>query len=424
MDQYGNIDFYGLAIGILSFFLVFPYVYYLLQKFGLNRTPIINAVIFSAIGHFLGAITLYWFAITAGADSIFYFKNASTHYQGLGYYFAFLVLGYAKAYLLGESFLGAFLISGAIGFVASVYYLLTYKILLDKMSGPYPLYHEDPNQLIYPAFLLVCWPSYFFWSAAIIKDNFAFISISIILFVIARGKVTLSSLIMVIITSFLAFMVRPYLFVIFAFTAVTYLLLNSKLSVLFKIFILSLLSMLTILLLPLLGDYAMMLNFSSATVTNIGEYAVRQQQYMHLGSSIPIPTHNPHLTFLFLPYLVFANLFLPLGIGAHNMIGAISSVENIYFLGWAIFFIKNRTLWKSLKNTLRIASFFMIYSLVGMSCLSIMNSNLGLAMREKMMYVPAMLICIFLTYAYRRMLLIQQHHVEQEQQSALASEPT
>jgi len=411
-----GIDFYGITIGILAFFLVFPYVYYLLRKFGLDRKSIMYAVVLSAIGHFIGAVALYWFVITAGADSIFYFNNASIHYQGLGYYFAFFVLGYAKAYLLGESFLGAFLISGALGFLASIYYLLTYKILLDKISGKYPLYEIDKKQLTYPALLLLCWPSYFFWSAAIVKDNFAFLSIGMILFVVARGKISISSLIMLGIAFFLGFMIRPYLFIIFTFSTFIYLLLGSKWNIFFKITIISLLIASTYALLPLLGDYAMMMNFSSSTLGSMGEFAVRQQQYMNVGSSIPIPTHNPYLTFLFLPYLIFIDLFLPLGIGANNFIGIISSVENAYFLWWAVFFIRNKPLWKELKNNLRITRFFMIYSLFGMSCLSIMNSNLGLAMREKMMYVPAMLICIFLTYAYKRMRLIHHYNQQEEEQ--------
>lgn len=409
MDIYGNLDFWGIAVGILSFFLAFLYSYYLLQKFDLNRRAILNMVLVSAIGHFIGAIALYYYAYKIGADSVFYFQNATMDLKnfGFGYWFAFVVLGYLKFYLLGESFLGSFLMSGAIGLIGSVYYLLTFKILLDKISDKYAYYRIDQAQLLYPALLLLCWPSYFFWSAAIIKDNFAFISIAMILFVIARGKLSLSSFIMLGIAFFLGFMVRPYLFVIFAISSGIYILLGSKLNFFLKFSILVILALMALLLMPVLTQYGMIVHFSGGSLGDVGKYAVRQQQYGNIGSSIPVPTHNPYLTFFFIPYLVLADLFLPLGIGANNFIGMISSVENAYFLFWAYIFLKQKEIWRKLKQKIPTIKFFMIYSLFGMSCLSIMNSNLGLAMREKMMYVPALLICIFLTYAYSRILSIK-----------------
>ncbi len=412
MDSIGEVDARGICVGILAFLFVLPYVYYLLKKFELNTQPILISVLLSALGHLLGAVAMFLFAITAGADSVFYFKNAVLGYQGLGYYFAFTVIGYARHFLLGNSFLSCFLVSGAIAFVASVYYLLTYKILLDRLSKPHFLYRYDAKQLTLPAFLLLCWPSYFFWSSALVKDNFAFLSIGMILFVVAQSKITLSNLITLAIGGFLGLIVRPYLFVIFIFSAFLYLIWGSKWNAGVKIAVIGMLCLGTFLMLPILGDYAMMLRFSGTTLTEVGQFAVRQQQYMNIGSSIPIPTHDPHLTFLFIPYLVLVNLFLPLGIGASNAIGLISSIENAYLLGWVVVFWRNRVIWKLVRDKLSITVYFFIFSLFGMSCLSIMNSNLGLAMREKMMYVPALLMCVFLTYAYRRMLILEQQEEE------------
>ncbi|GEM_PF-3599868 len=416
--MYSYVDSYGLAIGILSFFFAAPFVYYLLQKYHLNRKSILKISLLSALGHFIGAYALCYFAVTSGADSVYYFHEATLTYEGMGYHFAFLLLGYAKAYLLGESFLGAFLISGAIAWIASTYFLLIYKILLDKISGPNRLYEIDPKQLTYPALLLLCWPSYFFFSPGLIKDNFAFIGIGMILFVAVRGKLTISSLMMLAIASFFGFMVRPYLFIIFGLSAFIYLLLGSRLTLFFKIGAIGLIIIITLAMLPLLSDYATMMHFSSSSVAQIGKYAVRQQQYMHVGSSIPVPTHDPIVTFLFLPYLLFCNLFLPLGIGANNSIGIISSIENAYFLWIVVVFIRNKALYIKLKNQYPIIKFLMIYFLFGTSCLSIMNSNLGLAMREKMMYVPAFLICILLTYSYKRMQLIYEYNLGLERDLA------
>lgn len=182
--QYEEFDPYGVCIGIVSFVLALTYAFFLLKKYNLNQKSICNVLVLSAIGHFIGAYALFEFAVNIGADSCLYFANATMKYQGMGYRFAFLVLGYVKEYLLGESFLGSFLLSGAIALIGSTYLLVIYKILLDKISRPHLYYFTDNKQLIYPTILLLCWPSYLFWSAGIVKDNFAFLSITMTLFIL------------------------------------------------------------------------------------------------------------------------------------------------------------------------------------------------------------------------------------------------
>lgn len=407
MNGFPSIDFTGIIIGILAFFFVSPFAFYLLKKYDLNQVGIIKATFFSALGHFIGAYALYLFAIKYGADSIFYWQNATTTYKGTGYPFSCLIFGYTKLHLLGNSFLAAFLVSGAIAFIGSLYYLIAYKILLDRISAPHFSCRCDVRQIVFPAYVLLCWPSYFFFSAAPAKDSIAFFSIGIILFVIVNGKINFSSIFAFCVASFLSFMMRPYLFVIFGVSLFVYLLWMSKLSMFKKISIFIFLGILTFTLLPLLGDYAMFVHFSGHGLAAIGQYAIRQQEYVNYGSVIPVPTHNPILVFFFLPYLVFVDLFLPLGIGATNLIGVLSSIENAYFLGLVIFFICNKAVWKKLSLKAQKTKFLLIYSLFGMACLSLMNSNFGIAMREKMMYVPAMLICILLTYAYKKTLFMQ-----------------
>lgn len=153
-------------------------------------------------------------------------------------------------------------------------------------------------------------------------------------------------------------MIRPYLFVIFAVSMVIYLLWMSKLALLKKIGLLAFIFISTFILLPLLGDYVGFVHFSGHSLISIGEYAVRQQEYVNYGSTIPVPTHNPILTFFFLPYLIFVDLFLPLGIGASNLVGILSSIENIYFLGLVIFLIRNRAVWKALGSKVQKTKFY------------------------------------------------------------------
>jgi hypothetical protein len=407
--HYEELDPYGFLVGILAFLLALLFGYYLLQKFNLNRKPICIAFIISAIGHFIGSWVLFEFAVRVGADSCFYFDNAATHTEAItGYQFAFRTLGYARKYFLGESFLGAFLISGAIALIASTYLVITYKVLLDKISSYQPFYHIDKKQIIFPIIILFCWPSYFFWSAGIVKDNFSFLGIAISLFTIVQGRFNFINITIGATAFTLAFMVRPYLLVIFAVPAFIYIVMGSKIKIHYKLTLFSFLFVIFAIAFPLLSQYSSATHFDS--ITSLGQYAIKQQNYMAIGSSIPIPTNNPHLIFFFIPYLVLGNLLFPLFIGARNLIGIVGSIENFYLLGWLIWFFKNYSTWKDLSSQLRIVKFLMLYFLFGITCLSMISTNLGLAMREKIMYVPALLLCIFSTYAYRRHIVLTEQY--------------
>jgi hypothetical protein len=389
-----------IMVGFGSFLLAWMYGYTALKKCNLICSPRMTLVaLLSLFGHAVGAFAFYYYTANIGSDSSYYFDGATTQYQGLGYWFVFFILGYAKKYLLGESLLNAFMVSGAISFVASIYYLLTYKILLDKIT----IKQAYPNNLLfYPALLLLCWPSYFFWSAGLVKDNFTFLSIGLIFYTIANGKFNLQSLLTLIIAFALGFFVRPYLFVIFSLSIYFYVLLsNQKFAI--KIALSVSLILVTLLLIPLLNLYVKMMHFSGFTLFDFGKYAVQQQNYMQVGTAFPMFTHSAWLVFLFLPYFFLANIFLPLGFGMHGLFTTLSAIENAFLLGLIWFFLKNRPTWKKLKHELNIIYFYLVYFFIGMSCLSIMNTNMGVAMRQKMMYVPALLICIFLTYAYKKM---------------------
>ncbi len=397
-------DFQGLVIGFLSFFTALIFVFFLLVRYDLNRPSILKIVMLSALGHFVGGVLYYYYNIHVGADSGWYFVNATTTYTGTGYFFALFILGYLKLFLVGDSILGAFLFFASLGFLGSVFYLLTYKILLDRLSDGYRYFLVDPKILLFPALLLLCWPSYFFWSAGLVKDSFAFLSIGIFLFFFAQRRINIFSLSLLLIASLMGFLVRPYLFIIIVVAGIIFVLMGSKWNMFAKIGIIVLITCIIALLMPVLQDYGRMVHGGGDTISS---YVIRQQTNMSIGTSIPVPTRNPYLIFLFVPYLIFANLFLPLFIGARNLLGMVGSFENLYLLWLVVFFYKNRKIWSYIKNKIRLAQFFMLFFLVGMGCLGIMCTNLGLGMREKMMYVPAFLILVMLVYAYKRILVVQ-----------------
>jgi len=382
-------------LGIFAYVFAWLYGLFLLKKFDLISGRLICLTLLCLLGHLFGAIANYSYTMMNGSDSLQYFQMASTQCKGLAYWAAYCMMGYAKKYFVGESILNAFLISGAIGFIASIYFLLSYKILLNRLINNIKLYE---HQILFPAFILLCWPSYLFFSAGLIKDCFSFLSVSIVLFVISNNKINLQSCLHLIVAFLLTIFIRPYIFVIFALASVVYFLLNIQkynISYLFLIII----SMIA--LFPLIHNYLVLTHFSGFTIKEIGHFAIQQEEYTQIGSKFPMLTHNPWLVFITLPYLFFANLLLPIGVGIKNNYILISSIENLYLFACILYFYINRSVWNDLKNQLNVVTFLIIYFVIGMSSLSLMNTNVGLAMREKIMYVPVLLICILLTYSYK-----------------------
>jgi hypothetical protein len=153
------------------------------------------------------------------------------------------------------------------------------------------------------------------------------------------------------------------------------------------------------------SSYAAATGLSSFSMHDIAERAIINQQYMNVGSSIPVPTKNPYLMYLFIPYLLLANLCLPLFVGGANFIWLISSCENVFLLYLIVKFLKDWKIWQLIKKKASVLNFFMIYFFVGMAFLGMINTNVGLAMREKMMYVPGLLIIILLTFTYKKILM-------------------
>jgi hypothetical protein len=130
--------------------------------------------------------------------------------------------------------------------------------------------------------------------------------------------------------------------------------------------------------------------------------AVRQQAYQDIGTSFPMPSKNPAFMLLLLPYSFIMNLFFPLFILARNLQSFLQSFENAFLVYLAYYFYRSRDLvFQFAKRTVFIKIFFFFF-VTGIIFIALINTNLGLATREKAMYVPAFFILIGLVYVYKK----------------------
>ena len=111
-------------------------------------------------------------------------------------------------------------------------------------------------------------------------------------------------------------------------------------------------------------------------------------------------TKDPKFVLFALPYNFTMNLVMPMFIFARNIVGYTASLENVFLVYLIYRFWKKRRVYQLIKNKLKPVKLYMSFFIVGMSFMSLINTNLGLAMRQKSMYMPFLLVIMMLVWQY------------------------
>ncbi len=132
-----------------------------------------------------------------------------------------------------------------------------------------------------------------------------------------------------------------------------------------------------------LGD-----NFSAAAIT---EYVEQRQEYNIEGQ------FGIEISELSVPMRMFTYLYRPLFFDAQGLVGVAFSIENVVLLG--ITFIGLFAMINQRRSNLPRYTFWFMLSYVVLSWIILSNTtaNLGIALRQKWMFLP-MLQIIFLSY--------------------------
>ena len=150
-------------------------------------------------------------------------------------------------------------------------------------------------------------------------------------------------------------------------------------------------------------------NLEIVDLDHIASKAQTQQLLLSQGSSFPYPaTKNTWVTLLLLPYGLIMNLVMPLFIFANNITGVLASIENIFLVYLLYQFIRARKTFRLIKLQLEPVKVCFYFFVVGMAFMGLSNTNLGLAMRQKSMYVPAFLVIAMLVWAYQKQGRVKQ----------------
>lgn len=399
----------------------------LLTLFNLTDRFHYKCAISSLIGHVIGGFFYYYVYLHNSSDSLGYFVTATSEWSGYGSGFM-LNVAYVSRYLFGDLYLSTCAFFIFIGFLGSMLYFICFHQLVLRLQSTYELTFNFVK-LKYGYFLIACWPSAFFWTSNLGKDSLCYFAIALFfLSLIQMSSNKILSIIFLLFSGVLGFMVRPYLLVIVSGGYFLWMILGKKnnrnlfLNIFLTLVIIGVLIGLSGVLVSIGGlDYSdktlaertrvqqILLEKGEGDPTGVvhGSFdaitarAVTQQKLLTGGSGISaMPNRSPLTMLIFLPYTMFANLFFPLFFFIRNAVGVVASCQNVLLIFLSYKFLRRIKIWRYIRGIPMLGYMFW-YFIVGIGFLGMINTNLGVADREKLMYLPPFLIIMFLTLSIR-----------------------
>jgi hypothetical protein len=312
------------------------------------------------------------FAMSTSADANRYFNSDNLDFISFKFGTVAVELLTSLLRFIDFSYLGCFLFYNIIGFVGLI-----------SVAGSINIYTKNANkQTKMLGLIFIFLPSISFWSSAIGKDAISFMATGLALWASLNFK--RRKLIMV--TAILSMLfVRPHIAAIMLIAVSISLIFDKKVGTKMKVglFLISLIS--TSVMVPFALKYAGVDN--TAEASDLSSYiAMRQNSNLDGGSSVDIASMP-------LPIKMFTYLFRPLPNEARSITTLFASIDNILLLFIFILGFKHVRRFTA-DGTNR--TYMWTYSFGTLLILSLTTANLGIAMRQKWMFVP-LLAYLFLS---------------------------
>lgn len=325
------------------------------------------------IWHTVFCFVYLWYVANFGGDAVGYFLKA----QALDFEFK---LGTEVIYsivavlvhVFGLSIHGAFLffnIFGVIGlmlFDASLSLATKYKDLRYKVLATF----------------IVFLPSVSFWSSAVGKDAFSFMAVCMALWaaISLRDRIFL-----MIIAIVIMFIVRPHIGGIMIVALAATLFINRGYSIFVRIWLGLVASIFVAIVMPFALNYAGV--GGGASLKDVSEYMEeRQSQNMEGGAGdVDISEMN-------LVLKIYTYLFRPMLYEVNSVFSLAAAIDNLLLL--VLFFVGLSSFGRN--NVFRIGSRFFMWSYSIITCyvLAMTTANLGIALRQKWMFVPVLIFLL------------------------------
>jgi len=383
----------GLAQGIFFIFISLFICCFILIKSRIHFISMFPYLTLSAISRFGAGLVYYFYSAHYGSDAHGYFHQSMISSFGFtSNHLVYCIVWIVRALFTHNSLLGTFYFFSCLGLITSVcYYYLFYSVCIDKLN----IHASDVRKMLLPKLLFFLWPSFLFWTSAIGKDSLmSFFIASSLALIFKERKSLLSNCCSLFFLAMLC-LIRPYMFLIIGTATIILFVINgSRISFFKKLLIITALICIFAYSVAFFKQWGKLASFS---IADLAARAGSQQTILSSGTHIIVPniagTLNP---FVMLPYTFFCNFLMPLFYPLNGGVMAIfSSIQNSILLIFSTQFISRWSLWKLLSQHGIVFNYVFYYFLFGISFFGLINTNLGLASREKMMFIPAffLLIC-------------------------------
>jgi len=329
--------------------------------------------------HTIFSFFFFLFTLNSTADAINYYRVSVTEninfYPGSPFLYFFSSI-FSKG--LDASYLNVTLVYNFLGLLGLVLLYHSLKKYIEKLSW-------------YWTFLLFI-PSMSFWSSGLGKDSISFFSVCLFLYTITSNT---KLYILLPISFFFMFMVRPHIALMMIVSFVIYFIIRSRVHLLVKLMTLPIIFSVLIFSSGFVQQYV---GLEEASLDSVSGYVDDRQNFNQGGGS------SIDLQSMSYPMQMFTYIFRPLPFDAHSALALFTSIENTILL---ILF-----LYVLFKNKFRLHSFIegknawlLIYAFLTCSMLAITTANLGIATRQKWMFMPILIyLLVYAFYQYKQSL--------------------
>jgi len=315
------------------------------------------------------------YTLNNSADSLLYFSHGITNSDiqfSIGTSFIYYLINILSVFNI--SYLGYFLLFNIFGSIGLLYF---YGSLLQIVSNKKLFYRRL-------ALIVVFLPSISFWSVSIGKDSIAFLSVGLMLWASLDLK---KRKVLFILAVFCMFLIRPHIAAVVLLSLSLVIISGKDVKFFYKIIISSFLVTISYFAISFVIKYVGL--ESVQNINEVSQYVEKRQSYnQDGGGGIDISSMN-------IIEQVFTYLFRPLPFEAHSLSSLLASFDNLFLLFLFILFVRAYIRNKPFK--LINYNFIFLYSVLLILILSSTTANLGIAVRQKWMFMP---IVIFIWFVY------------------------
>ncbi len=339
----------------------------LASRFGISAKLAITLYIW----HTLFCVGYFYYSLSNVADSTNYFRfsllplhDFSLGNQSVHYLTAIFSVG------LGFSYFGCFLVFNLFGAIGN---LAVASSLIEATQGKVRWVRRT-------ALLIPFLPGLNFWSAAVGKDSLSYLSAGLACWAIMNFK---KRYMVAVIAVLCMLSVRPHIAAIMLVALVVPIVFALKANAMLKISLIAVIAIAAPFAVFFGMDYAGV--GSSANLGDINSYIEKRQGYnLEGGGSVDIST-------MILPAKLFTYAFRPLLLDANSVMSLIASGENLVLLVLFAAGLFGVILRRSCISAFGIL-FLAIYISVSWLLLAETTANLGIAVRQKLMFLPMLLL--------------------------------